>query len=181
MRDSRSGRSSENPAPWRNKSPQKSTWSEKRRSRSRSRKRSGEEYKERYDTSKDTLKAGADKPAGNSSVVGEHIRRNSVMLACGMETLQWAEHTRILDSMGLKAGIITKQMKTRGFLQQDTGTEDDLVVFNSECPGFDGVCPPVGTRVLYVIGYSWQAKRYRAEQVQPERFVGKESEEPGEL
>eukprot|EP00929_Paragymnodinium_shiwhaense_P007258 TRINITY_DN111194_c0_g1_i1.p1 TRINITY_DN111194_c0_g1~~TRINITY_DN111194_c0_g1_i1.p1 ORF type:complete len:576 (-),score=134.88 TRINITY_DN111194_c0_g1_i1:296-2023(-) len=70
------------------------------------------------------------------------------------------------DGHDLRSGTMKVNSGTCGFIKQDCG-EPDVFTMPSECPGFFGQLPAVGTRVLYAVGMDPKKGLPRAERVQP--------------
>eukprot|EP00927_Polykrikos_kofoidii_P071213 TRINITY_DN67512_c0_g1_i1.p1 TRINITY_DN67512_c0_g1~~TRINITY_DN67512_c0_g1_i1.p1 ORF type:complete len:790 (+),score=121.76 TRINITY_DN67512_c0_g1_i1:49-2418(+) len=65
-------------------------------------------------------------------------------------------------------GIVKQKADKYGFILQDNG-EKDMFFMPTQCEAFGGVCPPVGTRVMYSVVLDPKTERLRAEAVQPEK------------
>lgn len=68
---------------------------------------------------------------------------------------------------GTFAGAVKKNHGSFGFILQDNGRED-MFLMPAQCQAFGGICPAVGTRVVYSVVVDGKTGKPRAEEVQPE-------------
>lgn len=78
-----------------------------------------------------------------------------------------ADDLQSILEVGTCTGIVKHNSGKFGFILQD-GSEADMFFMPIQCEAFGGVCPPVGTRVIYEVTEDAKTRRPRAENVRPE-------------
>uniref|UniRef100_A0A7S4PRQ6 CSD domain-containing protein n=1 Tax=Alexandrium monilatum TaxID=311494 RepID=A0A7S4PRQ6_9DINO len=68
---------------------------------------------------------------------------------------------------GTCTGVVKQNSGRFGFILPD-GSDKDMFFMPIQCQAFGGVCPPVGTRVMYEVAEDQKTKKPRAENVRPE-------------